>query len=144
MQKKGCPRHSRMHGAYKCYIVIYIIIQHHNDTTSKTDAWRKTQEKTTQEDFFTNIFTSHCLYCKVRKGSRVACEGVLETEHKLHIFTPLLWPSRCVFLVLLMLVSTPLGFSEGPLGRVWLSLPHLDSSCLDSTGNCPGTRTQLS
>ena len=24
-----------------------------------------------------------------------------ETEHKLHILTPLLWPSRCVFLVLL-------------------------------------------
>ena len=25
--------------SYICYIVIYIIIQHHNDTTSKTDAW---------------------------------------------------------------------------------------------------------
>ena len=33
-------------------------------------------------------------------------------------------------LVLLMLVSTPSGLSEGPLGRVWLSLPHLVSSCL--------------
>ena len=31
-----------------------------------------------------------------------ACESVLETEHKLHILTPLLWPSRCVFLVLLL------------------------------------------
>ena len=46
----------------------------------------------------------------VRKGySRFACERVLETEHKLHIFTPLLWPSRCVFLALLMLGSTPSG-----------------------------------
>ena len=62
---------------------------------------------------------------------RVACDRMLETEHKLHILTPLLWPSRCVVLVLLMLGSTPLGLSEGPLGRVWLSLPHLVSSCLE-------------
>ena len=62
---------------------------------------------------------------------RLACERMLETEHKLHILTPLLWPSRCVVLVLLMLGSTPSGLSEGPLGRVWLSLPHLVSSCLE-------------
>ena len=44
----------------------------------------------TQEDFFTNIFTSHFI-ARVRKGcSRFACERVLETEHKLHILTPLL------------------------------------------------------
>ena len=85
---------------------------------------------------------------------------MLETEHKLHILTPLLWPSRCVFLVLLMLGSTPSGlsrgpprsgvafpttsglyclevcwqlhrgFSECPLGRVWPSLPHLVSNSL--------------
>ena len=60
-----------------------------------------------------------------------ACERVLETEHKFHILTPLLWPSHCVFLVLLMLGSTPSGVSEGPLGRVWLSLPHLVSNSLD-------------
>ena len=52
---------------------------------------------------------------------------MLETEHKLHILTPLLWPSRCVFIVLLMLRSTPSGLSEGPLGLVWPSLPHLVS-----------------
>ena len=34
-------------------------------------------------------------------------------------------------LVLLMLGSTPSGLSEGPLGRVWLSLPHLVSSSLE-------------
>ena len=48
---------------------------------------------------------------------RFACERVLRTEHKLHILTPLLWPSRYVFLVLLLLGSTPSGLSEGPLGR---------------------------
>ena len=61
---------------------------------------------------------------------RLACERMLETEHKLHILTPLLWPSRCVFIVLLMLGSTPSGLSEGPLGRVWSSLPHLVSNPL--------------
>ena len=60
-----------------------------------------------------------------------ACERMLETERKLHILTPLLWPSRCVFIVLLMLGSTPSGLSEGPLGLVWTSLPHLVSSCLE-------------
>ena len=51
--------------------------------------------------------------------SRFACERVLETEHKLHILTPLLWPSRCVFLVLLdaqpeVLGSTQSGLFRGP------------------------------
>ena len=50
---------------------------------------------------------------------RLACERMLETEHKLHILTPLLWPSRCVFLVLLdaqpeVLGSTPSGLFRGP------------------------------
>ena len=106
----------------------------------KTHAWRKMQEwrthdkdagRKTQEDFFRKIFTSHFI-ARVRKGcSRFACERVLETEHKLHILTPLLWPSRCVFFVLLMLGSTLSGLSEGPLGRVWLSLPHLVSNSLE-------------
>ena len=61
---------------------------------------------------------------------RVACERMLETERKLHILTPLLWPSRCVFIVLLMLGSTPSGLSEGPLGLVWPSIPHLVSNPL--------------
>ena len=102
------------------HLYIYMFMQHHNDTIIKT-----------HEDFFNNIFTSHFI-CKVWKGClRFACERVLDTEHKLHILTPLLWPSRCVFLVLLMLGSTPSRLSEGPLGRVWLPLPHLVSSCLE-------------
>ena len=44
---------------------------------------------------------------------------MLETERKLHILTPLLWPSRCVFLVLLdaqpeVLGSIPSGLFRGP------------------------------
>ena len=105
-------------------------MQHHNDTIIKThdkDARGKMQEGRHKKTSLQLYFTSHFI-SRVRKGSsRFACE----TEHKLHILTPLLWPSRCVFLVLLMLGSTPSGLSEGPLGWVWPSLPHLVSNSLD-------------
>ena len=108
------------------------------------------------------------LFVRFEKGySRFACERVLKTEHKLHILTPLLWPSRCVFPVLLMLGSTPsgvprppsvecgipyhiwsltlwksagncIGGSEAPLGRVWPALPHMVPTVWNSTGNCIG------
>ena len=76
-----------------CYIVVYADLHLHtctyicriihNDTTTKTDVWRKTQE-----DFFAKIYTSH-YNAKVRKGcSRVVCERELETEHKLQYFDP--------------------------------------------------------
>ena len=80
----------------------------------------------TSLEIFTSLFIE-----RVRKGClRVACERMLETEHKLHILTPLLWPSCCVFLVLLMLGSTPSGLSEGPLGLVWPSLPQYHGYCI--------------
>ena len=81
------------------------------------------------------------------------------------IFWPsLLWSSRCVFLVLLMLnrrsrgplcwvmasftasyqqllwSPNSIGVPEGPLGRVWFYLPHL---VYNSVSNSTGTRTQL-
>ena len=104
--------------------------------------------------------TSFQIYLPLTLFVRFACERMLKTEHKLHILTPLLWPSRCVLLVLLMLGSTPSGvfrepprsgvafpttsglyclefdwqlhrgFSEVPLSRVWPSLPHLVSNPL--------------
>ena len=93
--------------------MLYSHLQHHNDTIIKQTQVQRRSDKM-QEDFFNNIFTSHFI-ARVRKGCwRVACERMLETEHKLHILTPLLWPSRCEFLVLLMLGSTPSGLSEGP------------------------------
>ena len=153
------------------HLHVHSASQRHNtkDRCVKDNAWRKTQE-----DFFTIIFTSHFI-ARFEKGySKFACERILETEHKLYILTPLLWPSRCVFIVLLMLGSIPSGLSEGPLGlvwpslphlvsnplgfcwqlhrgfsecplgRVWPSLPHLVSTVWNSTGNCSGTQTQLS
>ena len=128
----------------QCYIVLYTYTCSCSITTTQ---WLrrmiKTQEGKKQEDFFNNIFTSHFI-ARVWKGcSRVACERELETEHKLHILTPLLWPSGCVFLVLLMLGSTPSGFSEGPLGRVWLSLPYLVSNSLEFNWQLLWHPTQL-
>ena len=105
-----------------------MFMQHHNDITTKTDA---RSNKDTGRLLYKYILPLTLLQ-GFRKGcSRFACERVRETEHKLHILNPLLWPSRCVFLVLLMLGSTPSGLSESPLGRVWPSLPHLVSSCLE-------------
>ena len=64
-----------------------------------------------------------------------ACERVLETEHKLHILTPLLMTVTLSFLFFCCstggLGLTLSGVSESPLGRVWPSLPHLVSSCLE-------------
>ena len=61
----------------KCYIVIYTFIQHHNHTIIKTHEGRKTQEELrcrikTQEDFFSNIFTSHFI-ARVSKGLFKVC-----------------------------------------------------------------------
>ena len=49
---------NRVYSNSYCCIVIFWFIQHYNDTIPKTDAWRKTREETTQEDFFTNIHLS--------------------------------------------------------------------------------------
>ena len=60
---------------------------------------------------------------------RVACERMLETERKLHILTPLLWPSRCV---LFSWSWGPLhrGFPRAPSVGCGFSLPHLVSNSL--------------
>ena len=121
---------------------IHIHLQHHNDTTIKTDAWRKTQWQKCRKTCLQIFLPLTLLQGFERVVQGFACERMLETEHKLHILTPLLWPSRCVFLVLLILGSTPSGLSEGPLGWVWLSLPHLVSGILLATALAPNS-TQL-
>ena len=108
------------------------------DAWQTTDARRKDARRKTQEYFFRTYLPLTLLQGFERVVYGFACERMLETERKLHILTPLLWPSRCVFLVLLMLGSTPSGLSEGPLGRVWPFLPHLISTVWKSAGNCFG------
>ena len=138
------------------HLLIHSASQRHN---TKDRHMKKGSRKTSLQLYFTSHFIA-----RVRKGcSRVACERVLETKHKLHILTPLLWPSCCVFLVLLgaqlevlgstagcwlsllHLISifsgplTPSGGSEDPLGRMWLSLPHLVSNSLEVCWQLLGT-----
>ena len=98
-------------------------MQHHNNTTTKT------HEETTQEETTGRLLFKYSPLTLLQGFERLACERMLETKRKLHILTPLLWPSRCV---LFSWCWGPLhrGFSEGPLGRVWPSLPHLISNPL--------------
>ena len=65
-----------------------MFMQHHNNTTIKTDTRRKTHEERKQEDFFNNILPLTLLQAFEKGYSMFACERVLETEHKLHILTP--------------------------------------------------------
>ena len=138
---------------YVAYIYILDTYRRNDKDTVINDAWRKTHEgrhrKTSLQIYFTSQFIA-----RVRKGcSRFACERVLETEHKLHILTPLLWTSHCVFLVLLDAQLEVLGSTAGcwfslwhlisifsgpqlirassTIGLVWLSLPHLVSNSLE-------------
>ena len=75
------------------HLHIYMFMQHHNDTIIKThdkDARVKTQEgrhKNTSLEKYSPL-TLLQGFEKVVQG--FACERVLETEHKLHILTPLL------------------------------------------------------
>ena len=118
------------------------------------------------EDFFNKVFTSHFI-ARVRKGLLKVCVWERAGDRtELKYFDPYSYGhQRCVFLVLLMLSRRPLGplcwvlafFTASyqqllwspnsigvpwsPLGRVWLSLPHL---VYNSVSNCHWTRTQLS
>ena len=118
-------------------LMLYAHLQHHNDTIIKTDAMIKTQEgKKTQEDFFIKYFTSHFI-AGVRKGSKgLHVRGSCSPNINCNILTPLLWPSQCVFLVLLMLGPTPSGYPRAP--SVGCSFPyHIWSLAVwNSPGNC--------
>ena len=140
---------------YSCCIVICWFMQKYayiyciNTDTMINDASRKTHEERKQEERHRK--TSFQIYLPLTLFVRFTCERMLETKHKPHIFTPLLWPSRCVFIVLLMLGSTPSGLSDGPLGLMWPSLPHLVSNPLGvcwqlhrGVSECPLGRVWLS
>ena len=128
------------------------------------------------KDFFTNIFTSHFI-ARVWKGCvGFYCERELETEHNWNILTPnygrhivsflFFWCSTGAlrstllgagFLYCILSASSldpnSSGLPEGPLGWVWLSLPHLvylhrqlhwNWTGRNSTGTQLARQTQLS
>ena len=60
------------------------------DTVIKDAGKKRRRKDGRRKKTSLQIFTPHFI-ARVRKGcSRFACERVLETEHKLHILTPLL------------------------------------------------------
>ena len=100
-----------IHNKY-AYIHIYIYML---DTYRRND--NRHSNKRRRKDFFNNILPLNLLQCLKRATQRFACERVLETELKLHILTPLLWPSRCVFLVFLDAQPEVLGSTLSRLFR---------------------------
>ena len=111
--------------------MLYSHLQHHNDTITKTDARRKTQK-----DFFNNILLLTLLQGFERVVQGLHLRGSWRSNINCNFLTPLLWPSRCVFLVLLMLGSSPSGFPRAP--SIGCGLPYHNSSptVWNSTGNC--------
>ena len=104
-----------------------------------TDAWQTTHAVTIKmqegrrKKTFLEKYIYLSLYCK---GSK----GLFKGLHVRGCWRPninfIFWPhcyDRHVVSFLFSWCWSPLhrGFSEGPLGRVWLSLPHLVSSCLE-------------
>ena len=85
--------------------------QRHNikDRRMKENTWRKTQE-----DFFNNILPLILLQGFERVVQGLHVRGCWRPNINFIFWPPLLWPSRCVFLVLLMLGSTPSGAFRGP------------------------------
>ena len=141
----------------RSFLLVYLLYAHicrftstytHNNKDGRNDKDRRTQKDAGRLLY---KYLPLTLLQGFEKGySRFVCERELETEHNWNILTPNLWPSRCVFLVLLMLNRSPGVHSAGwwlsllhlisifsgpqfiralsPFGLVWLSLPHLVSS----------------
>ena len=105
-----------------------------NDASRKTqeeDTGRNDAGRKTQEDFFNNILSLTLL-----QGFERVVEGLHVRGCRRPNINFLFWPhcyDRHVVSFLFSWCWGPLhrGFSEGPLGRVWSSLPHLVSSCLE-------------
>ena len=131
-----------------------MVLYSHNDTIIMT-----------QEDFFNKICTSHFI-ARVRNGLLKVCmwEGVGDRTETAIFWPPLLWPSTlglsrspdaqpealgstllgAGFLYCILsatsLFPNSIGVPEGPLGRVWLSLPQLVYNSVSNCNcNCPLT-----
>ena len=128
-----------------CYIVIYIIILHHNDTTSKTDAWRKTQEETTQEGRHMETSLTTYIPLTLLQGF----ERVVQGLHVRGCWRPninfIFWPhcyDRHVESFLFSWCWGPLhrGFPRAPLVRCGHPYHIWSLAVWNSTGNCFGTQ----
>ena len=121
--------------------LLYSHLQHNNDTIIKTQGQRQMHEGTTHEGRRSKTSLPRYVplplflrFERVVQGLHV--RGSWRSNINCNILTPLLWPSRCVFLVLLMLGSTPSGLPRAP--SVGCGFPyHIWSLAVwNSTGNC--------
>ena len=134
-------------------LVLYSHLQHHTeiyiymlDTYRRNELIRckhkqrkdndKDAVRKTQEDFFIKMLPLTLLQGFETVVQGLHLRGSWRPNINCNILTPLLWPSRCVFLVLLMLGSTPSGFPRAP--SVGCGLPYHNSSptVWNSSGNC--------
>ena len=108
----------------------------HNDAINK-DARRKTQEGRRRKTSLQKYIPLTLLQGFERVVQGLHVSGSWRSNINCNILTPLLWPPRCVFLVLLMLGSTPSGFPRAP--SVGCGFPyHIWSLAVrNSTGNYP-------
>ena len=116
----------------KCYILIYIYIL---DTYRRNDNRRMTNDRRTEKGRKKTSLATYSPLTLLQGFERLAWERMLETERKLHILTPLLWPSRCV-LFSWCWGPLHLGFPRAP--SVGCGLPyHIWSLAVwKSAGNC--------
>ena len=84
----------------KCYILIYMFMQHHNDTIITTQWQRRWKDKDARRTSL-QIYLPLTLFVRferVVQGLHV--RGSWRPNINYNFLTPLSWPSRCVFLVL--------------------------------------------
>ena len=107
-------------------LVLYSHVPYHNDTIITTQWQLRCRKEDTRRLLYKYIYLS--LYCKGSKGLHV--RGCWRPNINF-IFWPHCYDCHVVsFLFSWCWGPLHRGFSEGPLGRVWLSLPHLVSRCL--------------
>ena len=112
-------------------ILLHTYIYWINTVAMITDAVIKDAGRKTQEDFFTIIFTSQFIVRFERVVQGLHVRGCWRTNINF-IFWPHCYDRHVVsFLFSWCWGQLHRGFSEGPLGRVWPSLPHLVSRCLE-------------
>ena len=113
--------------------MLYTHLAYHNDSIIvKKDAWRKNAG---MKDTWRLLY-NYILPLTLLQGFERVVEGLHVRGRWRPNINFIFWPhcyDRQVVSLLFSWCWGPLhrGFSVGPLGRMWLSLPHLVSSCLE-------------
>ena len=118
-------------------MLLYTHLPYHNDSIIvKTDAHRKMHEERKQEGRRKKTSLEKYSPLTLLQGFERVVQGLHVRGYWRPNMNFIFWPhcyDRHVVSFLFSWCWGPLhrGFSEGPLGRVWPSLPHLVSGCLE-------------